>query len=194
MVPFKLMRLAGLPTEASRQITPDDRTARVGEPRRELLGRNDVLAVDLDVGRRIDEEVGIEILLRLALHTPEPAAKRDLRHAGDGLNAFEIRERQSLGERRSVAHREAIGGGALHARVPEIDDGLQKDEGKNADGRGDDRERKPETVAKEIANHEPGESHDKAPLSMWRMRSARAAAAGSWVTMTMVLPSSWCSC
>src|SRR5262249_19186712 len=126
----------------------------------------------------------------------EPVGVGQLGHAVDAADAVGVRDRQRLGEVDLVDDHEAVGVGDVLAGVEgAFEGGEHAEDGEGHEDR-NDHQRGAQLLAEQILADEDEVVHAaksfsmKKPLSRWRVRRAYLAAAGSCVTMTMVLPRS----
>ena len=148
-----------------------------------------------DVGLGLNRH-GNEEILRILIVAAEPVRVRDLPHAFEGAHAIEIGDRQRLREIDLVDDDQPVGLGHVLAG---IEGAFER--GENAEDREGDQDRydhqdRAQLLAEQILADEHEIVHaarsfsTKRPLSRCSVRRAKRAAAGSWVTITMVLPRS----
>ena len=113
-----------------------------------------------------------------------------------------VGQRQRHGQRGGAARDEPRARAGLGARVPGVDDGAQQAEGAHRHHQAHHRQQRAQPVAEGVLQQQAEEEHrgrqagqaarssTSTPFSRCTSRRARAAALGSWVTITMVLPSS----
>src|SRR4029079_26728 len=130
-----------------------------------------------------------------------PIEMGQLPDAFDAAHAIEIRDRQGLGEIDLVDHHEAVGSRHVLSRIEGPLEAGQHAKNQKRDENRNQHQDGPQLLAKQVFAdqqeivHPTSSFSTKWPLSRCRVRRAYCAAAGSCVTITIVLPSSrWRIC
>jgi hypothetical protein len=186
--------VADLPTVALRGLAAHDRALAVGEPGGLLVGGQQQLRIHREVVLGIDGglEDPLEAPVRVLVDAAEPAHvgdRLDPRDAGD-FRLVALRQRQD--DRSLLGGEQAVGAGHVDAGAESHLDRREVGEEHEGDDDREQREERPRLAPLEVPPEERPVLHAAAststPFSRWRMRDARSAAWGSWVTMMIVLP------
>ena len=184
--------IADLPPIFLRRVDADDGARAIGEPCLLLIVRQIELRVHSQPALGVDRHVG-KLVLRFLVVAAEPVRVRDVLDALDRPYPVAVALGQRHDDRNLVQDHQSIGASKLdpHAegrahRHQHAEQHERREDGQHGEDRAD-------LPPQQVAPDDGQELHAAAsvtstPLSRCSVRFARAAACGSCVTMTIVLP------